>query len=137
MLLLTYLIDEINKTIARCLHVWLNLPKFSTPSFLAISSPFFTCAAAWANAWASGLEAAPFMYLLKNTKQNNRAFFSVKLWLSSWHNLTCKLSNFVGDEQYCNEEFYFQITKNYPLVWFSLGNKIMYLLSQRSQDTFM
>ena len=49
----------------------------------------------------------------------------------------CKLSNSVGDEQYYNEEFYFQITKNYPLVWFSLGNKIMYLPSQRSQDTFM
>ena len=69
MLLLTYLIDEINKTIARCLYdVWLNLPKFSAPSFLAISRPFFTCAAAWANAWASGLEAAPFMYLLQKYK---------------------------------------------------------------------
>ena len=48
-----------------------------------------------------------------------------------------KLSNSVGDEQYYNEEFYFQITKNYPLVWFLVGNKIMYLPSQRSQDTFM
>lgn len=43
---------------------WTNVPKFSAPSFFPISSPFFTCAAAWANAWASGFDAAPFMYLL-------------------------------------------------------------------------
>ena len=71
------LIDEINKTIAKCLHVWLNLPKFSAPSFLAISRPFFTCAAAWANAWASGLEAAPFMYLLKKIQSKITEGFSM------------------------------------------------------------
>lgn len=61
----------------------LFLPKFSAFSFLPISSPFLTCAAAYATTWASGFVAAPFMYL-----KQNRVKYSGQA--SPWWQLTNK-----------------------------------------------
>jgi len=52
-----------NEPILEVVSHILYIPKFSEPNFLAMSRPFFTCAAAYANTWASGLVKAPFMYL--------------------------------------------------------------------------
>lgn len=61
------------------------IPKFSAPSFLAISKPFFTWAPAYARTWQSGLVAAPFMYLLYQCNIRNPIILSwVFSWISSW-----------------------------------------------------